>query len=127
MIEGGVAAAGRRPSDPVAEPPVRWANPAPVFLDAEARKLHHKYLILDGHTDSDPMVVTGSTNWSAAGEETNDENLLIIHDAGIADQFLQEFFVRYAQAGGELPRRPSWIFADGFESGDVAAWSSATN
>ena len=114
---------GRLPSQPTDS--ARWANPAPVLKDDEVQKLHHKYLILDGHTDGDPMVVTGSTNWSAAGEDTNDENLLIIHDAGIADQFLQEFFVRYAQAGGELPCGPVCIFDDGFESGDVSAWSSS--
>ncbi len=31
------------------------------------------------------------------------ENLLIIHDTGIADQFMQEYHARYYQAGGSLP------------------------
>ena len=67
-------------------PNTRWANPAPVLKDDEDEILHHKYMIIDGHTTSNPAVITGSTNWSANGNDINDENLLIIHDAGIADQ-----------------------------------------
>lgn len=84
-------------------PNTRWANPAPVLKDREDEILHHKYMILDGHTTSDPVVITGSTNWSTNGNDINDENLLIIHDAAIADQFMQEFAARYYQAGGEIP------------------------
>jgi phosphatidylserine/phosphatidylglycerophosphate/cardiolipin synthase-like enzyme len=84
-------------------PNTRWANPAPVYKDREDAILHHKYMVLDGHTASDPIVITGSTNWSANGNDTNDENLLIIHDAAVADQYMQEFAARYYQAGGELP------------------------
>ncbi len=84
-------------------PNTRWANPAPVLKDDEDTVLHHKYLVIDGHTTSDPAVVAGSTNWSQNGNTINDENLLIIHDADIADQFLQEFHARYYQAGGALP------------------------
>ncbi len=84
-------------------PNTRWANPAPVLKDDEDAILHHKYMIIDGHTASNPAVITGSTNWSANGNDINDENLLIIHDAGIADQFMQEFHARYYQAGGGLP------------------------
>ena len=84
-------------------PNTRWANPAPVLKDDEDEILHHKYMIIDGHTTSNPAVITGSTNWSANGNDINDENLLIIHDADIADQFMQEFYARYYQAGGDLP------------------------
>ncbi len=84
-------------------PNTRWANAAPVYKDGEDAILHHKYMVIDGHTASNPAVITGSTNWSANGDTLNDENLLIIHDSGIADQFLQEFHARYYQAGGDLP------------------------
>ncbi len=87
----------------VNNPNIRWANPAPVLKDGEDEILHHKYMVIDGHSLSDPAVVTGSTNWSINGNEINDENLLIIHDATIADQFLQEYYARYYQAGGDLP------------------------
>ena len=53
---------------------------------------HHKYCIVDhANTDSDPLVITGSHNWSGAAETNNDENTIIIHDANIANQFFQEF------------------------------------
>jgi len=78
----------------------KWNNKAPVFFDGEDSLLHHKYLILDVNSASDPMVVTGSMNWSANGDDTNDENTLIIHDAAIANQYYQEFAARYYMAFG---------------------------
>jgi phosphatidylserine/phosphatidylglycerophosphate/cardiolipin synthase-like enzyme len=54
--------------------------------------LHHKYAVVD-HADfnSDPLVITGSHNWSASANTVNDENTLVIHDAAIANQYFQEF------------------------------------
>ncbi len=61
-----------------------FANPSPT--------LHHKYGIIDAsYPDSDPVVITGSHNWSSAAENDNDENTLIIHDPYIANQYMQEF------------------------------------
>jgi phosphatidylserine/phosphatidylglycerophosphate/cardiolipin synthase-like enzyme len=63
--------------------------------------IHHKYGIIDANTpNSDPMVITGSHNWSTAAETVNDENTLIIHDAEIANWFLQEFSQRYCELKG---------------------------
>ncbi len=60
--------------------------------------LHHKYAIIDPSApDSDPMVVTGSHNWSNAAENNNDENTLIIHDAAIANVYMQEFQARWCE------------------------------
>ena len=78
----------------------KWNNKAVVYFDGEDSLLHHKYMILDVNSASDPMVVTGSMNWSANGDDTNDENTLIIHDAAIANQFYQEFAARYYMAFG---------------------------
>ena len=62
---------------------------------------HHKYCIIDAaNPDSDPQVVTGSHNWSGGAETRNDENTLIIHDADIANIFLQEFEARWCEAMG---------------------------
>lgn len=83
-------------------PNTRWKNPAPVYMDNEVRKLHHKYMIIDADTTSDPTVITGSTNWSTNGNYVNDENSLFIHDANIANQFKQEFLARYQQSGGNI-------------------------
>ena len=58
--------------------------------------IHHKYAIIDeADPNSDPIVVTGSHNWSSAAETSNDENTLIIHDAAIANIFAQEFNARW--------------------------------
>ena len=58
-------------------------------------QFHHKYCIIDhGDVNSDPIVVSGSHNWSGAAETNNDENTMIIHDANIANQFYQEFHQR---------------------------------
>jgi phosphatidylserine/phosphatidylglycerophosphate/cardiolipin synthase-like enzyme len=93
---------GQTVTGSVNNPNTRWANAAPVYKDAESRKLHSKTMIVDADTDSDPTVIVGSTNWSTNGEDINDENLLIIHDQAITNQFLQEFNARYSQAGGTI-------------------------
>jgi len=63
--------------------------------------LHDKYGIIDAEiSNSDPIIITGSQNWSTAAETVNDENTLIIHSALIANQYLQDFKQRYNDAGG---------------------------
>jgi len=62
---------------------------------------HHKYGIIDGEDPSwDPVVITGSHNWTNAAENANDENLLLIGNPRIANHYLQEFAARYYQYGG---------------------------
>lgn len=62
---------------------------------------HHKYGVIDPFNDeSDPMVITGSHNWSTNAESDNDENTLIIHSGAIARQYAQEFAKRYKESGG---------------------------
>lgn len=57
-----------------------------VRLDGEVGSMHDKVLIIDGE-----IVVTGSYNFSANAERSNDENTLIIHDEEIATTYLEEF------------------------------------
>ena len=81
-------------------PAVPWRNPAPVCRQGpDSRKLHSKSMIIDADTDSDPVAVIGSTNWSVNGEDVNDENMLIIHDRNIANQLRQEFEARWESSG----------------------------
>jgi phosphatidylserine/phosphatidylglycerophosphate/cardiolipin synthase-like enzyme len=57
---------------------------------------HHKYAVIDAaYQSSDPMVITGSHNWTSSAEEEYDENTLIIHDGIIAGQYLEEFTQRW--------------------------------
>ncbi len=59
-------------------------------------QLHHKYAIVDrANLNSDPLVITGSHNWSASANNVNDENTLVIYDADITNQFYQEYLARY--------------------------------
>ena len=72
-----------------------------AFPSATLGLLHHKTAIVDGqHPASDPVVVTGSHNWSRSANEDNNENTLLLHSAAIANLYLQEFAARYAEAGG---------------------------
>jgi len=58
--------------------------------------IHHKYAIADADiTASDPMLLTGSHNWSNNAENNSDENTLIIHDHITANIYLQEFTKRF--------------------------------
>jgi len=63
--------------------------------------LHDKYALIDAmDLSSDPIVITGSHNWTSAAETSNDENTLIIHDSLIANLYVQDFKQRYNDAGG---------------------------
>lgn len=53
--------------------------------------LHTKYMLIDPLSD-DPVVITGSANFSEASTVSNDENMLVIRgNKRVADIFLGEF------------------------------------
>ena len=52
---------------------------------------HSKVFIIDAKTDSDPVVITGSYNWTNNGSSYNDENLVIIHSAEVAEAYYNHF------------------------------------
>ena len=54
--------------------------------DARSGLMHHKVMIVDGY-----VVITGSHNWSASAEDSNDENVIVLNSTGIADIYLVEF------------------------------------
>jgi phosphatidylserine/phosphatidylglycerophosphate/cardiolipin synthase-like enzyme len=69
-----------------------------VFLHKPATIFHHKYAIVDVDApDSDPLVLTGSHNWTYSAQTINDENTLIIHSQKIADLYRKEFERRYLE------------------------------
>jgi phosphatidylserine/phosphatidylglycerophosphate/cardiolipin synthase-like enzyme len=78
------------------ELPALYCARVPVLQDGNPRTFHHKVLVIDRH-----IVVTGSFNFSANADEGNDENIIIIDNAEIAEQYLQEFDRRWAEA--EMP------------------------
>lgn len=56
---------------------------------------HHKFMIVDEGTTSDPVLFTGSHNWSNSANNVNDENTLIIYDDTLANIYLQAFKQRF--------------------------------
>ena len=48
--------------------------------------MHHKVFIID-----DTIVVTGSFNPSNNAENNNDENMIIINDSKVAENYIKEY------------------------------------
>ena len=57
-----------------------------VRQDGNPRIMHHKVIIVDGES-----VIFGSYNFSASANDSNDENVLIVHDPEFASFFVEEF------------------------------------
>ncbi len=72
----------------------------PIKIEDLGGLLHHKFLILDA-TGDNPVVITGSMNWTGAGAGSNDENTLIIHDAAVAQAYLAAYQELYDALGPE--------------------------
>ena len=67
-------------------------NGVQVYAHEPSGDCHHKYCIIDhSEVSSDPIVITGSHNWTSSAENVNDENTLIVHDARVANLYHQEF------------------------------------
>ena len=94
VIVAGVMDAGQVKSTRVTEyDPFKQAG-LDVHLDGNQDGLmHHKVIIID-----QKIVITGSYNFTAAAETTNDENVLIIFSPEVAAQYMQEFQRVYDQA-----------------------------
>ena len=57
-----------------------------VRQDGNSFTMHNKVIIVDGQ-----IVVTGSYNFTKAAEESNDENVLILHNPEIATAYMVEW------------------------------------
>jgi phosphatidylserine/phosphatidylglycerophosphate/cardiolipin synthase-like enzyme len=55
----------------------------------KGHQTHHKFIVC-GFNGSDPVVYCGSSNLALGGEQKNGDNLLEIHDAGVATAFAIE-------------------------------------
>ena len=55
----------------------------PIKIEDTAGKMHHKFMVIDA-AGSDPRTVTGSMNWTGAGDEANDESTIIYRDSAIS-------------------------------------------
>jgi phosphatidylserine/phosphatidylglycerophosphate/cardiolipin synthase-like enzyme len=62
--------------------------------------LHNKVMVIDGQT-----VVTGSFNFTKAAENSNAENVLIIHDGSLASKYEKNWQDYEAQSEAYEDRR----------------------
>ncbi|HEY3398899.1 MAG TPA: phospholipase D family protein [Armatimonadota bacterium] len=58
----------------------------PVRISSNRHIMHNKFAVLDGAT-----VITGSYNWTHAASQDNDENLLVMHRADMAQSYTRRF------------------------------------
>jgi len=88
----------------------------PVLIDAQHAIAHNKVMIIDGQ-----RVITGSFNFTKAAEQNNAENLVLIHNSAIAEQYVQNWSTHAAHAqplskvSGRFPRSGLDDDADGDE------------
>jgi phosphatidylserine/phosphatidylglycerophosphate/cardiolipin synthase-like enzyme len=70
----------------------RWLKEKTVTgLNTHVKYIHTKYMLIDP-LSSDPLVISGSANFSNASTKNNDENMLVIRgDKRVADIYLGEF------------------------------------
>ena len=65
----------------------------PVRQDTNSTAFHHKVFVVD-----DALVITGSFNFSDNADTSNDENVVIVTEAGLAAEYLKEFEQRWAES-----------------------------
>jgi phosphatidylserine/phosphatidylglycerophosphate/cardiolipin synthase-like enzyme len=80
-------------NSPNSELPKLWCAGLSVRQDGNSSFLHHKVIIVD-----DSIVITGSMNFSANADESNEENVIILDNAEIAALYLREFETVWGQA-----------------------------
>lgn len=94
-----------------------WTKHPSVYASKEDGELNSKYMILDVNSDSNPTVITGSTNWNDISNTSSDENLIVIRDGAIAKQYFNDFASIYKRAGGEIDSTiNSWTKAGSLKS-----------
>jgi phosphatidylserine/phosphatidylglycerophosphate/cardiolipin synthase-like enzyme len=69
----------------------RWLKEQLTGFNTHVRYVHTKYMLIDP-LGEEPVVVTGSANFSDASTKKNDENMLVISgDKHVTDIYLTEF------------------------------------
>lgn len=91
------------------------AESLPGDYQAGGGRLHSKTMVIDPDGEN-PIVISGSFNWSASASQSNDEYLMVFHGKRIA-QLYKEYFA-YLYGNG---RRLGYEFVgeNGLEAGDV--------
>jgi phosphatidylserine/phosphatidylglycerophosphate/cardiolipin synthase-like enzyme len=75
----------------------QWVEEKLTGLNNYVQYIHTKYMLIDPLGD-DPIVISGSANFSDASTSENDENMLVIRgDTRVADIYLGEFMRLFTQ------------------------------
>jgi phosphatidylserine/phosphatidylglycerophosphate/cardiolipin synthase-like enzyme len=98
LRDGKIEAMRREPSNIVAAGGLKAKGGFRTWIAAELQRIntfvdyiHTKFMLIDPLTD-DPIVITGSANWSDESVKRNDENMVVIRgDKRVADIYLTEF------------------------------------
>jgi phosphatidylserine/phosphatidylglycerophosphate/cardiolipin synthase-like enzyme len=73
-----------------------WVKERLTGLNSHVRYVHNKFMLVDP-LSNDPIVISGSANFSAASTTDNDENMLVIRgNTHVADVYLGEFMRLYS-------------------------------
>lgn len=110
----------------VAGKPGSFLLPPPFTPEAKIPgiSIHHKFIVVD-FKGSDPVVYCGSSNLAFTPEQNNGDNLIEIHDAGLATVFAIEairlvdhfqFFNRLSLAG--KTDKPDTLYLHGTKESD---------
>ncbi len=79
----------------------------PVKIENKAGKMHSKSIIID-----EKSVFIGSMNLTKSGENKNDENVILIHNNKIAQNFKEQFLYLYSSIPDlyltKTPRAEGW-------------------
>ena len=67
-------------------------------IDTSSKLMHHKFAVIDAGTSSDPLVITGSHNWTKGADTLNDENSLVVHSSTMAAAYVDEFRNRWHES-----------------------------
>jgi phosphatidylserine/phosphatidylglycerophosphate/cardiolipin synthase-like enzyme len=71
--------------------PQLCASGLPVKIETWGGKAHGKWAVADAQIPERARVIVGSFNWTAAANDHNDENTLLISSPSVAAQFADEF------------------------------------
>ena len=78
----------------IKDPLYQWTkevNTAMLGLNVHVMYIHSKFMLIDP-LSADPVIVTGSANFSEASTKDNDENMMIIRgNQRVADIYLTQF------------------------------------
>jgi len=98
-----------------------WLGERLSGLNNNVKYIHTKYMLIDP-LGSDPIVITGSANFSEASTKDNDENMLIIRaNKRVAEIYLGEFMRLYnhyafrewvTKLPPDAPKTPSHLRTD---------------